>query len=118
MSEHRTAQDVLDDHLLTSLNGTLEDDLERNYADDVTIVSNWGVEHGHDGIRRMAQLLRSQLPDCTFTYRMRIVDGETGLLSWTAESPAGMVEDGVDSYCIRDGRIQAQTIYYTVRPGP
>jgi hypothetical protein len=104
MSEHRTAQDVLDDHLLTSLNGTLEDDLERNYADDVTIVSN--------------QLLRSQLPDCTFTYRMRIVDGETGLLSWTAESPAGMVEDGVDSYCIRDGRIQAQTIYYTVRPGP
>ena len=117
MTDQRSAQEVLDNHLSISLNGTVDDDLQRNYAEDVTIVSNWGVEHGHDGIRRMAQLLRSQLPDCTVAYRVRIVDGEVGLLEWTVDSPAGSVRDGVDSYVIRDGRIHAQTIHYTLTPG-
>lgn len=117
MSEQRSAQAVLDDHLNTSLNGSVDEDVERNYAEDVTIVSNWGVEHGHDGVRRMAQLLQSQLPECTFAYTMRLVAGEVGLLEWTGDSSAGSVRDGVDSYVIRDGRIQAQTIHYTLTPG-
>ncbi len=116
MNDHRNAQEVLDDHLNTSFNGTVDDDLERNYAPEVTVVSNWGVEHGHDGMRRMAQLLRSQLPECTFAYKMRIVAGDVGLLEWTADSPAGSVRDGVDSYVIRDGLIQAQIIHYTLTP--
>jgi hypothetical protein len=66
MGQSRSAQEVLDDHLNTSLNGDVEEDLKRNYAEDVTIVSNWGVEHGHAGVRRMAALLESQLPDCSF----------------------------------------------------
>jgi hypothetical protein len=78
-------------------------------------VSNWGVEHGHDGMRRMAELLRSQLPDCTFAYRLRIVAGEVAMLEWTADSPAGSVRDGVDSYVVWNGRIQAQTIHYSSR---
>jgi hypothetical protein len=116
VSQDRTAQEVLDDHLSTSLNGKVEEDLERNYAEDVTIVSNWGVEHGHAGVRRLAQLLTSQLPGCSFAYRLRLVEGEIGMLEWTATSPAGSVEDGVDSYVIRNGRIQAQTIHYTLTP--
>jgi hypothetical protein len=116
MSQERSAQEVLDDHLTTSLNGNVEEDLKRNYAEDVTIVSNWGVEHGHAGVRRMAALLESQLPGCSFAYRLRLVEGEIGMLEWTATSSAGSVEDGVDSYVIRDGRIQAQTIHYTVTP--
>lgn len=117
MTEQRSAQEVLDDHLNTSLNGSVDEDVERNYAEDVTIVSNWGVDQGHEGVRRMAQLLQSQLPGCTFTYTMRLVAGEVGLLEWTGDSPAGSVRDGVDSYVIRDGRIQAQTIHYTLAPG-
>jgi hypothetical protein len=116
MGQHRSAQEVLDDHLNTSLHGNVEEDLERNYAQDVTIVSNWGVEHGHAGVRRMAALLESQLPDCSFGYRLRLVEGEIGMLEWTATSSASSVEDGVDSYVIRDGRIQAQTIHYTLIP--
>ncbi len=117
MSQQRVAQQVLDDHLAVSFNGTVEEDLERNYAEDVTVVSNWGVEHGHDGMRRMAELLRSQLPDCTFAYWLRIVAGEIAMREWTADSPAGSVRDGVDSYVVRNGRIQAQTIHYTLTPG-
>jgi hypothetical protein len=117
MSNQRSTQEVLDDHLSTSFNGNVEDDLARNYAEDVVVVSNWGVEHGHDGMRRTAALLQSQLPECTFAYTLRLVAGEVGMLEWTGHSPAGSVRDGVDSYVIRDGRIVAQTIHYTLTPG-
>jgi hypothetical protein len=116
VSDTRSAEEVLDDHLATSLNGDIEEDLSRNYAPDVVVVSNWGVERGHDGMRRMGQLLRRQLPDCTFTYRLRIVEGEIAMLAWSASSTAASVHDGVDSYVIRDGLIQAQTICYSIEP--
>ncbi len=51
MAEQRSAQEVLDDHLVTSLNGNNEDDLARNCAQEVVVVSNWGVKRGHDGVR-------------------------------------------------------------------
>jgi hypothetical protein len=117
VTKQRNAQEVLDDHLATGLNGSVEDDIARNYADDVVVVSNWGVERGHDGVRKMAELLQSQLPECTFAYKMRLVSGEVGMLQWTGQSPAGSVRDGVDSYVIRDGRIVAQTISYSLSPG-
>jgi hypothetical protein len=116
MAEQRSAQEVLDDHLITSLNGSVEDDLARNYAQEVVVVSNWGVNRGHDGVREMARLLRSQLPGCTFAYKARLIEDGIGLLEWTAQSPRGSVSDGVDSYVVRDGLIQAQTIHYTLTP--
>jgi hypothetical protein len=36
------------DHLNASLNGSEEDDIARNYEEDVMILSNWGVEHRDD----------------------------------------------------------------------
>jgi hypothetical protein len=74
MAEQRSAQEVLDDHLVTSPNGNVEDDLARNYAQEVVVVSNWGVKRGHDGVREMARLLRSQLPGCTFAYKARLIE--------------------------------------------
>jgi hypothetical protein len=97
MAEQRSAQEVLDDHLATSLNASVEDDLGRNYAADVVVVSNWGVTRGHDGVREMARLLRSQLPNCTFSYKVRLIEDGIGLLEWSADSAAGFVRDGVDS---------------------
>jgi hypothetical protein len=117
VSNQRSAQEVLDDHLATSLNGSVEDDIARNYAEGVVVVSNWGIEHGHDGVRKIAALLQSQLPECTFAYKLRLVAGEVGMLQWTGQSSAGSIRDGVDSYVIRDGLIVAQTISYTITPG-
>ena len=116
MAEQRSAQEVLDDHLSTSLNGSVEDDLGRNYSPEIVVVSNWGVKRGHDGVREMARLLRTQLPDCTFTYKMRLIEDGIGLLEWSGDSAAGSVRDGVDSYVIGDGLIQVQTVHYTLTP--
>lgn len=43
-----------------------------------------------------------------------LVAGEMAFLEWTAASKKAIVEDGADSYLIRDGRIVAQTIHYTI----
>lgn len=103
-------------HLNEGKHGTVDDDLPRNYAEDVVILTGRGVYHGHDGMRQLAQMLRDELPQMRFQYRTILIQGEFGFLEWTADADGATVKDGADSYVIRDGRIVAQTIHYTVSP--
>lgn len=113
---HRSPDEVLDDHLRESKHGSIEDDLARNYAEELIVLTARGVVRGHDGLRQLAQRLRDELPDATFEYTARVVEGELGFLEWSARGRGAEVKDGADSYLIRDGRIVAQTIHYTVIP--
>jgi hypothetical protein len=74
------------------------------------------VSRGYDGLRDRAARMQRKLPNCTFHYGTRLVEGEMAFLEWTAEADGARVRDGSDSYLIRDGRIVAQTIHYTVEP--
>lgn len=111
----RSAEEVLEDHLQQAIEGTVDEDLARNYAVDVVVLTSDGVHHGHDGVRDLAALLQEQLPQSQFSYTAKVVAGEAALLEWTAHDNNGSrVDDGVDSFLIRDGRIRAQTIHYTI----
>ena len=113
----RTAREVLDDHLQLAADWDFETDLERNFADDVVLLTGYGVFRGKEGVRAKAKLLAEQLPGGRWTYRNVMAEGELGFLEWTGEGENGArVEDGADSYVIRDGRIRAMTIHYTVLP--
>ncbi len=115
----REPEEVFDDHLHQGQHGTVEEDLSRNYAPEVVVLTGGGVHRGHDGVRELAARLRQELPDASFAYTARVVDGEVASLEWTASTPSGArVQDGADSFVIRGGRIQAQTIHYTVLPPP
>lgn len=114
-AQHRSSQEVLDDHLRESQDGSIEDDLARNYSQDLVVLTGRGVYRGHDGLRQLAELLRNELPQSTFEYRTRLVAGEMAFLEWSGRSAQAEVDDGADSYLIRDGRIVAQTIHYTVK---
>lgn len=114
--KHRAPAEVLDDHLRESQHGTVEDDLARNYAEDLVVLTASGVFKGHDGLRQLAQRLREELPDAVFEYKNLLVEGELGFLQWSAHGGGAEVEDGADSYLIRNGRIVGQTIHYTVKP--
>ncbi len=61
-------------------------------------------------------MLERELPGGSFEYVTRLVDGDVGFLEWTARSAHARVCDSADSYVVRDGRIVAQTIHYTVEP--
>ena len=110
----RTAEKVLEDHLHQSKHGSVEEDLARNYAEDVVLLTGRGVYRGHEGARRLNQMLQDELPKASYDYKTVLVDGAVGFLEWSARSKHARVDDGADSFVIRDGRIIAQTIHYTV----
>src|SRR5262245_26710111 len=58
----RSTRDVLEDHLRRRGKREVEGDITRNYAEDVVLLTGFGVLRGHEGVRRSAQLLREQLP--------------------------------------------------------
>lgn len=112
----RSTREVIEDHLHQSQNGSVDADLGRNYHPDLVVLCTNGVFRGHDGLRQLAERLRAELPDATFTHRTVVAADNIGFLEWEATSPAGSVRDGADSYVVRDGRIVAQTIHYTIQP--
>jgi hypothetical protein len=118
MTRSRSAAAVFKDHLRLRQRGALEKDLSRNFSDEVVLLTACGVYRGHDGIRRLARLLQEQLPCATFEYRTKLVEGEVAFLEWAARCPKAEVRDGADSFLIRDGKIVAQTIHYTVQALP
>jgi hypothetical protein len=100
-----------------ALEWDFETDLARNFAEDVVLLTGYGIYHGHDGVRAKARLLGEQLPQGRWTYRTVMAEGELGFLGWSAEADNGArVLDGADSYLIKDGLIHAMTIHYTVIP--
>ena len=114
----RSAEEVFNDHLRLRKEDATGEDIARNYAEDCTILTSFGTFYGHQGVRQTAKKLSSELPDGTFEYETKIVDGRTALLVWTGKSEGAAIDDGVDSFIIEDGAIQVQTIHYRVVPEP
>lgn len=112
----RTTTDVLEDHLRRRAEGDLEGDLAHNYAEEIVLLCKDGVFQGCDAIRESAERLGLQIPNARFEYTSTQTHGENGFLEWRAESDDVVVNDGADSYVIRDGRIRVQTIHYTPVP--
>lgn len=111
----RTPQEVFDSHLALAAAGRLEEDLAANYHPDCLVLWREGVVRGHDGIRALAERLRDELPGQRFDYVTRLCQDGFAFLEWTADESQVVVDDGADSFVIRDGRIVAQSIHYTVR---
>ena len=111
---HRSPRQVLDDHLALAAAGDWVTDLERNVADDIVVLTGFGAFEGRDQVRVLAELLDAQLPNARFEYTTVALRGEVAFLEWRADADGARVRDGADSFVIRDGRIVAQTIHYTV----
>ena len=115
-TSRRSASDVLWRHLDLSRQGSVDDDLAENFAPDVIVLTRWGSFEGHSGMKELADRLARELPDMEFEYDVVLVERDFGLLAWRATASNGnRVDDGADSYVIRDGRIVAQSIHYTLR---
>jgi len=109
----RSIREIFEDHLRNRANGDLDADLENNYAEDVVLLTCYGVFEGYDGVRESEAILHRKVPNSTFDYVRKLDAKEMAFLEWTAKEDGVEVHDGVDSYLIRDGRIQVQTIHYT-----
>lgn len=108
----RSVQQVFDDHLQLRLQGRLEEDLARNYASDVVLLTVNSNACGHDALRNSAKRLREQLPSAKFDLVKKQVRDRFALLIWRATSDRFDAADGADSFVIHDGLIRLQTIHY------
>jgi hypothetical protein len=108
----RSAEEVFEDHLRLRMAGSLEEDLRRNYAEDVVLLTVNSNAHGHDAIRMSARWLREQLPDARYGFSAKQVNGPYVLLIWRGWSSRCNATEGADSFVIRNGKIQFQSIHY------
>jgi hypothetical protein len=114
-SRQRSTREVLDDHLKLAMEWEFETDLERNFSEDIVLLTGYGIFRGIEGVRQKVRLLNEHLPGGRWTYINIMAEGELGFLEWTAEADNGArVLDGADSYLIQGGKIRAMTIHYTV----
>lgn len=111
----RSTEEVFCDHLELRRTCDVQQDIDQNYAADVVLLTSYGVFEGHDGVKHCAALLHEHIGDAEVTCNTKLVDGEVAFLEWTARSDRILVEDGVDTFVIRDGRIFRKTIHYTVK---
>jgi hypothetical protein len=106
----RSTRDVFDDHLDLAQQGLLDDNITRKLLGDCVILTNRGAFRGHEGRRQLASLLQQEIPDAEHGYINRLVESRFALLERTAVT----VNDGADSFVIENGKLVAQTIYYTL----
>src|SRR5215208_54630 len=91
------------DHVCCRPAGDLEGDLRYNYHRDMLLLSAEGVHHGHDGVRRLAAILRSYLADAGYEFHKTMTDGDLGMLVWSGRCARDddYMHEGGDSYVIR-----------------
>ncbi len=111
----RSAKEVFEDHLKLAKEGRLEEDLKRNVAEDIVLLTNYGTFKGHEGVIQAAELLSRQLPDGRYHYKLKLDHEKICFLQWTGDSEISFIPDGADSFLIENGKIKVQTIYYTVQ---
>ena len=110
----RSTADIFDDHLARADRGDIEGDIATNFASDCVLLTTYGRFDGHEGVRAAATLLAKQVPQAKYFYTQRTVHGEVAFLEWTAVGDGASVNDGADSFLIRDDRIRVMTIHYTL----
>ena len=110
-----SAEQVFKDRLRRRRQGKLEEDTARNYANDVVLLTTRGVFRGKARLCRSVRPFQKEPPCARYQYWNKLVDGDMAFLERTARCDGTCVDDGADSFLIRDGRIVAQTTCYTVR---
>ncbi|APS39832.1 MULTISPECIES: nuclear transport factor 2 family protein [Flavobacteriaceae] len=111
----RTTEEVLKDHLELSKKGSIEEDLQKNFSKDLILLTTHGIYKGHEGLRELNKMLIKDFPEAEFNYINFLFEDEIAFLEWTAYSDSSQIDDGADSYIVREGLIIAQTIHYTIR---
>ncbi|RWL12856.1 MULTISPECIES: hypothetical protein [Mesorhizobium] len=109
---NRSTTDVFEDHLKLRVEGDLETDLQRNYSETVILLTENSNAQGYGAMRMSARRLAEQLPNGSFEFLSKQVNGPFALLIWRAESDLFNVIGGADSFLIENGKIRMQTIHY------
>ena len=107
-----TPDEIVQHHLKALGDGDV-DEIMADYAADSVLITAAGAVPGRDAIRGGFERLVTAMPDIVWTSTAQVSSGDTVLLEWTADAGSVAVEDGVDTFVVRDGLIQSQTVRST-----
>lgn len=85
-----------------------------DYADNAALITPDRVLHGKGAIRQFFAGVFQALPQARWGVRTSYADNILFLL-WTADSARASVSDGIDTFVFKDGLIQDQTVFCTIR---
>jgi ketosteroid isomerase-like protein len=103
-----TPDEVVQHHFKALGDGDLEE-IMIDYAPDAVLITAAGTVAGKDAIRGAFGQLLTNMPNIAWASTAQVSAGDTVLLEWTADAGAVAVEDGVDTFVVRDGLIHSQT---------
>ncbi len=114
--KRRTCEEVFSSHFKLRAEGKVEEDLKLNYHENVVVISNYGNFYGHDGVRQSALILSRLVPTTNYELKdTHVIEKEGAVLElWGSKTSETHVNDGIDTFLIRDGKIVVQTIYYSL----
>ena len=111
----RSPQEILSDHLAAVEHGDIATIVE-DYREDAVLLTSQGALEGRSGLEMFYTQALAMLPRPKFGVESAIYGGDALLVQWTLISPAGRVNDGVDTFVFADGAIRLQTSVFTVQP--
>lgn len=122
---NRSAEEVLEAHRAALAAGDWDRAL-CNYADDAVVVSDAGVTRGRDNIvadlQAIGGLFGGVIPQVNEEVIVSILNdrAEMGRVLFSINTPCIDINDGADTYIIKNGKIQAQTAhgFPTFKCGP
>lgn len=114
--KHRSAAQVLDDHRAALAAGDW-DAVACNYAEDAVVIQDGAVTTGRANIVNdlefIAGLFGGVWPAVNDEVIVSILNdrAEMGRVLWSIQTQCVQINDGADTYIIKNGRIQAQTAH-------
>ena len=112
----RTTKEVFDHHNQAFKAADIEAVMS-DFAEETTYVTANGVAKGKDAIREIyLKHFATALVGDSSTIISLVTEGEIVLFEWTAKTATIRINDGVDTFVIRDGSIVAQTARSTPIP--
>lgn len=117
MNSERTTEEIFKNRL----DAFSKRDIERlaaDFTDHSIYISSTGAKA--IGVNAIMEIYRSYFqhlePGTTSAIKTMVIEGDIVFLEWTSDSPSSYVNDGVDTFVMRDGFIYAQTAKFTVTP--
>jgi ketosteroid isomerase-like protein len=111
----RSTQKVFEDHAMALASGDM-DKLLADYAEDAIILTLDGSFVGKEAIRAFFEGTPASFPNLQITPVGLAIEGDTLVMYWSADSDTVSIPDGVDTFIIRDDKIQRQTVWIKAVP--
>ena len=104
----RSTQQVVEDHMSALNSGDIAE-IMADYADDAVLLTLDGGFVGKEAIGAFFSGALQGMSNFELSTGAVAVEGDMLLVQWSAESDTVSIPEGVDTFIVRDDKIQRQT---------